>query len=115
MEKDPVVTAHFAFDNSYARLPDPFFVRALPTAAKEPRLIKLNRPLAEELGLDPDALRAVRDKGPPVLPGVKQAPHGFRRVQNGPSGWTGQPVRSRQSSTRIAHRSWSRQWPPIFR
>ncbi len=37
------------------------------------------------------------------------------RCQKGPSGWSGAPVRVRHSSTRIAHRSWSRQRPPIFR
>ena len=44
------------FDNSYARLPDRFFARVLPTPVAAPRLIRTNRPLAEELGLDPDEL-----------------------------------------------------------
>lgn len=45
-----------AFDNSYARLPGRFYARqpAVPVAA--PRLLALNRSLAERLGLDPDAL-----------------------------------------------------------
>lgn len=42
----------FAFDNSYARLPQQFFARVEPTPVTEPWLIKLNKPLAEELGLD---------------------------------------------------------------
>ena len=42
-----------AFDNSYARLPDRFFQRIPPTPVAAPRLIKLNEPLARELGLDP--------------------------------------------------------------
>lgn len=42
----------FAFDNSYARLPQQFFARVAPTPVAEPWLIKLNKPLAEELGLD---------------------------------------------------------------
>ncbi len=46
----------FAFDNSYARLPDRFYVRLAPTPVAAPRLIKLNHALADELGLDPQAL-----------------------------------------------------------
>ncbi|MBX3220479.1 MAG: YdiU family protein [Labilithrix sp.] len=46
----------FAFDNTYARLPARFFERATPAAAPEPRLIKVNRPLAELLGVDAEAL-----------------------------------------------------------
>ncbi len=45
-----------SFDNSYARLPDAFFAPAEPTPVAAPRLVKFNRPLAEELGLDADAL-----------------------------------------------------------
>ena len=48
----------FAFDNSYARLPDRFHARLDPTPVAEPRLIALNEPLAREMGLDPVALRA---------------------------------------------------------
>ena len=44
------------FDNSYARLPDRFYARLPPTPVAAPRLIKLNRPLAHQLGLDPDML-----------------------------------------------------------
>jgi uncharacterized protein YdiU (UPF0061 family) len=45
-----------AFQNTYARLPDRFFARLAPTPVSAPRLVKLNRPLALELGLDPDEL-----------------------------------------------------------
>ena len=45
-----------SFDNSYARLPDAFFAPVDPTPVEAPRLIKFNRALAEELGLDADAL-----------------------------------------------------------
>ena len=37
---------------SYARLPAHFFVRLAPVPVAEPRLIRVNRPLAAELGLD---------------------------------------------------------------
>jgi uncharacterized protein YdiU (UPF0061 family) len=50
------MTFHFPFDNSYARLPDRFFARIAPTPVAAPRLIRLNRDLAMELGLDPDWL-----------------------------------------------------------
>lgn len=44
------------FDNSYARLPDRFYARLAPTPVTEPKLVKINRPLALQLGLDPEAL-----------------------------------------------------------
>jgi uncharacterized protein YdiU (UPF0061 family) len=44
------------FDNSYARLPERFYARLVPTAVAAPRLIRLNRALALQLGLDPEAL-----------------------------------------------------------
>jgi uncharacterized protein YdiU (UPF0061 family) len=46
----------FAFDNSYARLPDRFFARQAPTPVKAPELVRLNDALAWQLGLDPAAL-----------------------------------------------------------
>lgn len=42
-----------AFDNSYARLPERFYATVAPTTVRAPRLIRLNDPLAAELGLDP--------------------------------------------------------------
>ncbi|TNC52783.1 YdiU family protein [Rubellimicrobium rubrum] len=50
------MTLHIPFDNSYARLPDRFFVRQAPVPVTAPRLLAFNEPLAEELGLDPAAL-----------------------------------------------------------
>jgi uncharacterized protein YdiU (UPF0061 family) len=49
-------TPQFAFDNSYARLPEQFYARVRPTPVAEPGLLRLNRPVAEQLGLDADAL-----------------------------------------------------------
>ena len=46
----------FAFDNSYARLPERFFKRLPPTPVAGPRLVKLNVKLAQGLGLDPEEL-----------------------------------------------------------
>ncbi|NEV64824.1 protein adenylyltransferase SelO [Thiorhodococcus minor] len=48
----------FAFDNTYARLPDHFYARLAPAPVKRPELIKLNLALAERLGLDTQALAA---------------------------------------------------------
>jgi protein adenylyltransferase len=48
----------FAFDNSYARLPDRFFARLRPTPVAAPRLVRLNKKLAWHLGLDPGKLAA---------------------------------------------------------
>ncbi|MGY2997185.1 serine/tyrosine/threonine adenylyltransferase [Mesorhizobium sp. URHB0026] len=45
-----------ALRNSYAQLPERFFAQTDPKPVSEPRLIRFNRPLAEELGLDPDQL-----------------------------------------------------------
>jgi uncharacterized protein YdiU (UPF0061 family) len=48
----------FAFDNSYARLPERFFARQAPVPVAQPRLIKLNEVLAAQLGLDTAVLRS---------------------------------------------------------
>lgn len=44
------------FDNSYARLPDAFFAAIEPTPVGAPEMIRLNRGLAAELGMDVAAL-----------------------------------------------------------
>ena len=46
----------FRFDNTYARLPDRFYARVLATKVADPRIVKLNRPLAELLGADVELL-----------------------------------------------------------
>ena len=56
-----------ALDNSYARLPEQFYARLAPTPVAAPRLVRLNRPLAEHLGLDPQAL--TRPEGVETLAG----------------------------------------------
>jgi uncharacterized protein YdiU (UPF0061 family) len=48
----------FAFDNSYARLPDRFFARLRPTPVVAPRLVRLNEKLAWHLEFDPGKLAA---------------------------------------------------------
>jgi uncharacterized protein YdiU (UPF0061 family) len=67
------MTIQFPFDNSYATLPANFFARVAPTPVVAPRLIKLNRPLAVQLGIDPDWLAS--PEGVEVLAG-KRVPDG---------------------------------------
>ena len=67
------MTVHFPFQNTYAALPANFFARVAPTPVAAPRLIKLNRPLAVQLGLDPDLLDS--PEGAEILAG-KRLPEG---------------------------------------
>ena len=46
----------FTFDNTYSRLPERFYERIAPTEVKDPRVVKVNRPLAAVLGADADQL-----------------------------------------------------------
>jgi uncharacterized protein YdiU (UPF0061 family) len=56
-QRDPDGGAvRFPFDNSYARLPERFYARLEPTRVPKPALIKVNRALALQLGLDLEAL-----------------------------------------------------------
>jgi uncharacterized protein YdiU (UPF0061 family) len=61
------MTVHFPFENTYAALPANFFARVAPTPVAAPRLIKLNRPLAIQLGLDPELLSS--PEGAEILAG----------------------------------------------
>jgi uncharacterized protein YdiU (UPF0061 family) len=67
------MTVHFPFQNTYSALPANFFARVAPTPVTSPRLIKLNRPLAIHLGLDPDLLSS--PEGAEILAG-KRLPDG---------------------------------------
>src|SRR6266700_3005273 len=67
------MTVHFPFQNTYAALPANFFARVAPTPVDSPRLIKLNRTLAADLGLDPDLLDG--PEGAEILAG-KRLPEG---------------------------------------
>ena len=55
------------FSNSYSELPDRFYARLNPTSVPEPGLVKVNRELAGELGIDPGFLES--DDGIRILSG----------------------------------------------
>ncbi len=57
----------FNFDNSYVRLPEAFYVRVNPEPVSTPKLVIFNRPLAQFLGLNPDALKG--DEGTAIFSG----------------------------------------------
>ncbi|MFV0278762.1 MAG: protein adenylyltransferase SelO [Parahaliea sp.] len=61
------MTQPWPFDNSYAALPEAFYSRLHPTPVKAPGPIRVNRALAEELGLDADWLASA--EGTQVLAG----------------------------------------------
>ncbi len=61
----------FHFDNSYARLPERFYARVDPTPVAAPRLVKVNVALAQQLGLDADALQS--EAGVAILAGNRLA------------------------------------------
>ncbi len=66
------MSIHIPFDNSYARLPERFYVRLDPTPVAAPRLVRLNAPLADRLGIDPDELAS--PEGVAVLAGNSVPP-----------------------------------------
>jgi len=61
----------FDFKNSYARLPEHFYVRLAPTRVTAPHLIRLNVELCHELGMDPHALAS--PEGVAILAGNQVA------------------------------------------
>jgi uncharacterized protein YdiU (UPF0061 family) len=64
--------AGLPFDNSYIKLPERFYARLAPTPVAAPRLVKLNRALAFQLGLDPEVLAS--PEGVEMLAGNRVAP-----------------------------------------
>jgi len=59
--------AGWNLDNSYARLPEAFFVRLNPVPVRTPKLVVFNKALAQFLGLNPEALQG--DEGAAVFSG----------------------------------------------
>jgi len=64
-------SVHFGFKNTYSQLPERFYARLNPTPAVAPSLVKLNRELARNLRLDPDALAS--QEGIEILAGNRVA------------------------------------------
>jgi len=62
-----------SFDNTYSRLPDRFYARVAPTKVGDPRVVKVNRAVAELLGASPEELAS--SAGASVLVG-NQIPAG---------------------------------------
>lgn len=64
------MSLHIPFDNSYARLPGRFYTRLDPMPVKKTALIRFNRDLAAELGIeagsDDDLARAFSGNAPPA-------------------------------------------------
>lgn len=54
MKSRPPIT----FDNSYVRLGEQFYSRQMPVPVHKPGLIRVNRALAEQLGINPDWLES---------------------------------------------------------
>ncbi len=65
-------SAGWRLEHSYAQLPALFHASVAPTTVTAPRLVRLNRPLAAELGLDADALAG--DEGAALLAGNRLPP-----------------------------------------
>ena len=56
LELRSAARAGWKFDNTYARLPQVFYTKVLPTKVSAPAVVILNEPLAKSLGLDPEKL-----------------------------------------------------------
>lgn len=56
MREGNILKTNWNFDNSYARLPERFFMKIYPTPVRNPKMAVLNRSLAGELGLCTEAL-----------------------------------------------------------
>jgi len=57
---DTTSAAGLPFEASYIHLPEEFYARVAPTPVAEPRLLRLNSALAEQLGLAPETLNSSR-------------------------------------------------------
>jgi uncharacterized protein YdiU (UPF0061 family) len=64
--------AGWKLEHSYAQLPALFHVTVAPTPVRAPRLVVFNRPLAQQLGLEADALAG--DEGAAIFAGNRLPP-----------------------------------------
>jgi uncharacterized protein YdiU (UPF0061 family) len=75
--------AGWKFENSYAQLPEDFFVRLNPVPVRTPKLVVFNVALAQYLGLNPDSLKG--DEGAAVFraTGFPRGPNPLLRPMRG--------------------------------
>ena len=71
------VKVRINFDNTYARLPERFYARLAPASLSAPKLIRVNRGLAESLSISRDWLES--EEGVAMLSG-NQAPEGAEPI-----------------------------------
>lgn len=71
------MSVHIPFDNTYARLPERFYVRRDPIPVATPELVRVNADLARLLGIDPDGLAS--PEGVEVLAG-NRVPEGAEPI-----------------------------------
>lgn len=64
---DTIRRMQVPFDNSYVRLPPRFYSKLAPVPVARPRMVRINRPLAEQLGIDPAWLES--DDGVAMIAG----------------------------------------------
>lgn len=76
------------FDNSYARLPDRFYVKLDPTPVAHPETLRVNDALARELGFDPADFSAEVLTGNRLLDGSEPLAQAYAGHQFG--GWVPQ-------------------------
>jgi uncharacterized protein YdiU (UPF0061 family) len=85
--KEHSVSSPIPFDNTYARLPERFYVKQAAEPVPAPRLLRVNRALAEELGIDldwldtPDALNVF--SGNSIAPGSEPLAQAYAGHQFG--------------------------------
>ena len=101
--ENPMPTLEF----TYAGLPERFYERTRPTPVANPRLIKLNRELAEKLGLNPDRLAS--PEGIEVL-AASRIPEGMRPSRR-PMPGISSAISSRSSATAVRFCSARRSTP----
>ncbi len=78
----------FTFDNSYARLPKRFYSNQLPTPVAAPSVVKINHPLATQIGVNADALNAAILAGNEMPEGAEPIATAYAGHQFG--GWNPQ-------------------------
>jgi protein adenylyltransferase len=77
-------SAGWRLEHSYAGLPEAFYVHLDPTPVRDPRMVVLNRPLAESLGLDAGLLdHAALFAGNELPPGAQPLAQAYAGHQYG--------------------------------